>query len=811
MREQRGPIQEQSGSVTGKLRLQQFGNYDLVRRIDVGGMGEVYLARQRTAFGREVAVKIIRSDLVHDVTARKRFLREAEVNAYLKHEHILPLLEFGEEQGRLFLVTPYIEGGTLARRLQHGTLSLDEIHQLFSALAQAVAYLHRRGVIHRDLKPGNILLDSAEDSDQIYVRLIDFGIASLQGSAASAPLTMAGHEMGTLAYMAPERVNGIAAPSNDIYSLGVILYQMFTRTLSTNGTLDALPAPMRQVVQYATAANPNERLASADLLLKAFEQAYQEMKAAAPEEIVPPRAEPIVPVTPSRMVQETPPIALATSDLPQNREKSGKQAVQGYQAQQTKVVNPTRPTKAASPLSLPPLPLQKSAQTPDPSYSSGLLDSSEPSSSSASAQVLEKVEPAEMVDVPDAVVAPKRSGLFKKRVRAMPKNDSGSLPDKEAGLSPVPFDVEEKQEEVIISAFALKGRTFHEEDYNAITAVLGPASTKAKQLADDAQIQDVLKTKHGRKKPKSLVVAIVSLGIVALLLAIMGLGFLAFQASITATVTITPQVKTVSKVLTITAKPSLQMMDVGTASIPATVLSSTQQNSLQGKTSGINGCTFIIIDCSQSVSFMDVALLAEQVKPAVRTKIQQDLKQQAQAQGATIVGNIGYTNDNVSSDPQIGSPSKVVVVTFSEQGSVEVVKEKDVRDLAQLLLQQQIGTNYTLMSQLTQMGQPVIQSIGASDGTIKIAMAVGGVESYQISDAQTSDIQNHLKGMKLKDAQSYIAKLPNLDPKGMNVHVSYGDTIPNNVQQIKVVTATPTNLPSVQMPATPSGTPLGSG
>src|SRR5437763_12760680 len=92
----------------------RFGNYDLIRRIDVGGMGEVYLARQRTAFNREVAVKIIRSDLMYDMLARKRFHREAEVSAYLKHEHILTLIEFGEEQGRLFLVTPYIAGGTLA-------------------------------------------------------------------------------------------------------------------------------------------------------------------------------------------------------------------------------------------------------------------------------------------------------------------------------------------------------------------------------------------------------------------------------------------------------------------------------------------------------------------------------------------------------------------------------------------------------------------------------------------------------------------------------------------------------------------------
>src|SRR6266481_3445526 len=169
----------------GRVR---FGNYDLVSRIDVGGMGEVYLARQRTAFDREVAIKIIREDLVHNITARERFLREAEVSAHLKHEHILPLFEFGEEQGRLFFVTPYIEGGTLARRLQNGPLPLSEVRQLFSALVNAVAYIHRQGVVHRDLKPNNILLDEEASTGQIYVYLIDFGIASIQGMAASPPL-----------------------------------------------------------------------------------------------------------------------------------------------------------------------------------------------------------------------------------------------------------------------------------------------------------------------------------------------------------------------------------------------------------------------------------------------------------------------------------------------------------------------------------------------------------------------------------------------------------------------------------------------
>src|SRR6266404_337590 len=267
------PMSEQHGPIIEEQSLPRFGNYDLVRRIDVGGMGEVYLAHQRSAFGRVVAIKIIRSDLVHDIAARARFLREAEVSAHLKHEHILPLFEFGEDQGRLFLVTPYIEGGTLAHRLQSGPLSLAEVRQLFVPLVQAIAYIHRRGVIHRDLKPTNILLD--EDDGQIYVRLIDFGIASVWGNTASPPLTTAGNEIGTIAYMAPERLSGVAAPSNDIFSLGVILYQMLTGNYPVGQQPLNLPEPLEYVVRRCIAIRPEERFATADEVLQNFERACQ--------------------------------------------------------------------------------------------------------------------------------------------------------------------------------------------------------------------------------------------------------------------------------------------------------------------------------------------------------------------------------------------------------------------------------------------------------------------------------------------------------------------------------------------------------
>jgi serine/threonine protein kinase len=243
-------------------------------------MGEVYLAKQRSAFDREVAIKIIRRDLVNDGTARQRFLREAEVSAHLKHNHVLPMYELGEEQGRLFLVTPYIEGGTLARRLQNGPLPLAEVQQLFSALLDAVDYIHKQGVVHRDLKPNNILLDEGNDG-RVYVRLIDFGIARVQGAAASPPLTTADNEMGTIAYMAPERLSGVAAPSNDIYSLGVILYQMLTGYLPIDeqgrSKRIPLPQPLDNVVDRCMAPRIDERFHSAEEVLAAFERACQQV------------------------------------------------------------------------------------------------------------------------------------------------------------------------------------------------------------------------------------------------------------------------------------------------------------------------------------------------------------------------------------------------------------------------------------------------------------------------------------------------------------------------------------------------------
>jgi serine/threonine protein kinase len=696
MREQYGPIREQHGPIRDEANGRRFGNYELVRRIDVGGMGEVYLARQRTAFGREVAVKIIRSDLVHDLTARERFLREAEVSAHIKHEHILPLFEFGEEQGRLFLVTPYIEGGTLAQRLHNGPLPLSEIQQLFSALVRAVAYIHKRGVIHRDLKPNNILLDQEEGSDQIYVRLIDFGIASIQGMAAHPPLTRAGTEMGTLAYMAPERLNGVAAASNDIYSLGIILYQMLTGRLPGSDEAVELPPLLDALVRHCTAPDPRQRFVSADELLRSFEYVCGLLRAS-------PR------------------------------------------------IQYDRPVQLSAPVIQP-------EQQPD------LSDGS---------------------PTPERLSASSTDGGVAQASRVLPA----------AGI--------------YVSGAGERSPAFSREDYNAPTAFFDPAEVQERRLASEAVIADApsttsLTSKNGRRRKKRSRswLAFTFLLILVVILLIAGMGLLAYQAALAATVTISPQVHAVSKVFTITARPGLKSVDAGAASVPANVLSDSKTASQQGPTSGLT-CKILpnILPCT--VSFGDVINLAAQIRPGLQQQIQQDLQQQAQAQGVMLVGGIHYTDSNVTPDPQIGTVSNSVTVKLTEMGNAEDIRVSDVQSLARQLLQQQmqrqLGANYVLLDQLTRIRQPVVRSIDFN-GVVTLAIAAGSVAQYQIPDAQIQAIQQHIKGMKEQAARAFVTQQPGVDGRSVTIRLTYGDTLPQNVQQIKVLTANPTNLPSVQLP-----------
>lgn len=240
-----------------RLEGTQLGNYELLEHIGTGGMAEVYRARQRNAFGREVAIKVIKRGFAADPLFRQRFLREGQANARLTHPHILPLIELGQvgrKGERLFLVMPYVRGGTLRNLLAQRAepLPIEIIAPLFLQLCEAVQYAHEQGLVHRDIKPNNILLQNEH-----YALLADFGIAL---DIEDVRLTSTGMGLGTPEYTAPEQAKGIADTRSDLYSLGVVLFELLTGRVPFTGR-----TPFEVLYQHTTAPVPSLRTAAPEL------------------------------------------------------------------------------------------------------------------------------------------------------------------------------------------------------------------------------------------------------------------------------------------------------------------------------------------------------------------------------------------------------------------------------------------------------------------------------------------------------------------------------------------------------------------
>ncbi len=199
-------------------------HYEVDREIGRGGMGIVYLARD-TRLKRSVAVKLLPPELAFRSEIRTRFLREAETAAQLSHPNIVPIYSVDEREGLVYFIMGYIDGGNLAVRLQErGTLKAERVRQILIEVSEALAYAHDRGVVHRDIKPDNILLC---DGDGPAV-VTDFGIARAITEGADSRLTATGIAIGTPTYMSPEQAAGEREIDgrSDLYSLGVVGYQL---------------------------------------------------------------------------------------------------------------------------------------------------------------------------------------------------------------------------------------------------------------------------------------------------------------------------------------------------------------------------------------------------------------------------------------------------------------------------------------------------------------------------------------------------------------------------------------------------------
>jgi hypothetical protein len=204
-----------------RLRAALAERYAIEGELGSGGMATVWLARD-LRYARQVAVKVLRPDLTAALGA-DRFLREIRITAQLNHPHILPLLDSGEADGLLFYVMPYVAGGSLRGRLHRGEgWTLDTVRPLVRDVAAALEHAHRQGVIHRDVKPENILFFEGEPM------VADFGIARAVTSAGGDQLTRSGFPVGTPGYMSPEQAMGgsLVDPRTDVFGLGCVVYEM---------------------------------------------------------------------------------------------------------------------------------------------------------------------------------------------------------------------------------------------------------------------------------------------------------------------------------------------------------------------------------------------------------------------------------------------------------------------------------------------------------------------------------------------------------------------------------------------------------
>lgn len=267
----------------------KLGHYEIFALIARGGMAAVYRARQLN-INREVAIKVVDPEVARQPEFAMRFVREAETVAKLSHAHILKLFDYGEENGLIYLVMELMHGGTLADRIRRGVIPLQETARILQQVASALDYAHRRGIIHRDMKPQNVLFD---DGDNAF--LTDFGIAKVldDSSLVGSPLdlTRPGISMGTPLYMSPEQWRGVALDGRaDIYGLGVMLFEMLCGRLpfvsetpasmmhahvyepppSLRSLRPDLPESVERVVEKALAKDPNQRWQTASALSNAF-------------------------------------------------------------------------------------------------------------------------------------------------------------------------------------------------------------------------------------------------------------------------------------------------------------------------------------------------------------------------------------------------------------------------------------------------------------------------------------------------------------------------------------------------------------
>ena len=253
-----------------RLKLALADRYTIEKEVGAGGMATVYLAED-LKHHRKVAVKVLRPELAAAL-GPERFLREIEIAAQLQHPHILPLHDSGEADGFLYYVMPYVKGESLRERLaQHGELPIVDAVKILREVVDALTHAHEQGVVHRDIKPDNVMLSGR------HALVTDFGVAKAMSEATGrAKLTTAGVALGTPSYMAPEQATADPTMDHraDIYAVGAVGYEMLTGRPPFTGTTPQmiLAAHVTEAVEPVTKHRESVPHALNDLILRCLEK-----------------------------------------------------------------------------------------------------------------------------------------------------------------------------------------------------------------------------------------------------------------------------------------------------------------------------------------------------------------------------------------------------------------------------------------------------------------------------------------------------------------------------------------------------------
>jgi serine/threonine protein kinase len=285
------------------------GRYRVVRSLGAGGMGEVLLA-EHVGLGKPVAIKVVSARLASDAPTAERFLVEARAASRVRHEHVVDISDFGRTaDGRCFVVMEYLDGEDLAHTLRReGPLAWQRVVHIGRQICAAMAEAHRCGVIHRDLKPGNVFRVAKPD-DPDFVVVVDFGLAKVfEGPSASVKMTRDGEPLGTPGYMAPELRRGerTVDPRVDVYSIGALMYRLLTGRVIDDGEgasallrAEAVPPALATAIIKATRDDPDERFQDAAELGEALTYVARVGQRQQTLRSIPPLSRPPVPPPPA--------------------------------------------------------------------------------------------------------------------------------------------------------------------------------------------------------------------------------------------------------------------------------------------------------------------------------------------------------------------------------------------------------------------------------------------------------------------------------------------------------------------------------